>query len=80
MTTTVINGALATWRQSSGLMDRSERSLRAAMAALNASLEARSRHAIAIRQLRSLSDRELHDIGIDRSEISRAVREASFPQ
>ena len=36
----------------------------------------RSRAAIVIRELRAMSDRELHDIGLDRSDIPRIAREA----
>lgn len=48
--------------------------LRIAMRNFNARWEARARESLAIRELRSLSDRELHDLGIDRSEISRVAR------
>jgi uncharacterized protein YjiS (DUF1127 family) len=36
----------------------------------------RSRAAIVIRELRTMSDRELRDIGLDRSDIPRIAREA----
>ena len=78
MTTTVIDSASAAAVWASGLVDRVERRLRAAMVALDARLERRARYAVAIRQLRLLSDRELHDIGIGRSDIPRVAREANF--
>ncbi len=44
-------------------------------------LEARwatnAREAVAIRQLRSLTDRELQDMGINRGDIARVAREAN---
>ena len=36
----------------------------------------RSRATIVIRELRTMSDRELRDIGLDRSDIPRIAREA----
>ena len=48
----------------------------AAQRNFDAAWRRRSRAAIVIRELRAMSDRELHDIGLDRSDIPRIVREA----
>ena len=51
--------------------------LSGAVKEFDARWEARARRAVALRQLRALSDRDLHDIGIARGEIPRVAREAN---
>ena len=49
--------------------------VREAQQTFNARLEARARTAIAIRELSSFSDRDLRDLGINRGDIPRLIRE-----
>ncbi len=49
--------------------------LLAAKKNFDAAWRRRSRAAIVIRELRNMSDRELHDIGLDRSDIPRIALE-----
>lgn len=58
--------------------DRWVQRMRAAMKNFDARWEARARQAIAVRELRLLSDRELWDMGLSRCDIPRVAREATF--
>jgi uncharacterized protein YjiS (DUF1127 family) len=50
--------------------------LRRAGKNFDAAWRKRSRAAVLIRELRAMTDRELHDIGLDRCDIPRIAREA----
>lgn len=75
-TTTTRQSALdQTLLQVSALMRQLAKQFEGAVQRFNTRWEARARTAVAIRELKSLSDRDLRDMGLSRGDIPRLAME-----